>query len=265
MKVVIHIEDEQFLTEGFRTISPNWIELYSPYVKYKEVILPPLKKGEKINYKSLNLLHKKTIPPPRFTQATVLREMEKLGLGTKATRAGIMQTLYDRGYIDEKSIVVTKLGEAVINALEKYCQEIVSVDLTKKFEEDMEAIQEGKIKKEEIIEEAKQTLGTIMKTFKENEKKIGEELLVGLKEVLKSESTIGPCKCGGTLIKRKSRAGKRFVGCSSYPKCTETFSLPHEGTLKPLSDTCDCGLFLVSVKRMGKRPWKLCIRCGFKK
>jgi len=265
MKVVISVKDEKFLTEGFRTLEPNWIEFYSPYVKFKEVLLPPLKEGDKIKNKKLEMLDKETPPPSRYTQATVLKEMESLGLGTKATRSSILQTLYDRGYIDEKSIVVTRLGESVITALEKHCQNIVSVDLTRKFESEMMAIQEGKIKREEVVKEARESLAKILDVFKDNEKAIGEELLKGLKEVMKNESTIGPCNCGGTLVRRRSRVGKRFVGCNKYPKCTETFSLPHEGTLKPISKKCECGLFIVSVKRQGKRPWKLCVRCGFKK
>lgn len=259
------VEGELFVTEGFRTLEPNWMTFYGPYAKFKEVLLPPLKKGDQVTNKSLELLDKETSPPARFTQATVLKEMERLSLGTKATRAQILQTLYDRGYIDEKSIVVTKLGQAVITALAKYTQDIVSVDLTRKFEEEMIAIQDAGKKKEEVIKEAEQALGPLLEEFKQNEKTIGEELLVSVKEVRVKESTVGPCSCGGTLVKRRSRAGKPFVGCNKYPKCTETFSLPHQGSVKPTEKVCDCGLFILSVKQTRKRPWRLCVRCGFKK
>jgi len=264
IKAVFNVEGEKFFSEGFRTIIPNWIDFYKPYAKFKEVLLPPIEEGDSIKNEKLELLDKETSPPSRFTQATVLREMEKLGLGTKGTRSGILQTLYDRGYIEEKSIAVTKLGEAVINALERHCKDIVSIELTRQFEKEMEAIQEGSKKREEIVKEARKTLEKTLKTFKENEKKIGEELLTGMREVMRQESTIGPCKCGSTLVVRKSRAGKRFVGCTGYPKCTETFSLPHKGYVKPISQKCECGLFIVSVKQFKKRPWKLCVRCGFK-
>ena len=176
-----------------------------------------------------------------------------------------MHTLYERDYIDGKSIAVTKLGDAVVNALKKYCSEVVSVELTKTFDEEMEAIQEGKAKRETIVKNARISLTKTLEDFKTHEKKIGKELLAALNTVLKEESTIGPCSCGGTLIKRRSHVGKPFVGCSAYPKCTETFSLPHHGKIKPSKKKCDCGLFIVTVKQTGKRPWRLCVRDGFKK
>ena len=264
LKLIIDIEGEEFHAEGFRTLTANWIAFYGPYAAFKEVLLPAVSKGETIENKALDLLDKETQPPPRLTQATILKEMEKRGLGTKATRAGILQTLYDRGYIDDKSIVVTKLGQAVIQSLERHSHEIVSVELTRKFEEDMEAIASGKKKRETVIKEAEETLERILIGFKGNEKKIGAFLLEALKDVRKTESTIGLCTCKNTLVIRRSRAGKRFVGCLGYPKCRETFSLPHKGTVKPSKEKCiTCGLFIVAVKAPGKRPWKLCVRDGF--
>jgi DNA topoisomerase I len=181
-----------------------------------------------------------------------------------STRAGILQTLYDRGYIREKTIEVTDLGESVVEALDKNCPEIVSAELTNKFERGMEEIRRGKIKSETVIAEAKQTLESILSDFKRKERGIGQELIKGMKKFVKEQNTIGNCVCGGSLEVKHSRAGKRFVGCSSYPKCTETFSLPHSGSIIILKKECEkCGLHVVSVKRAGKRPWLLCVRCGF--
>lgn len=265
VKVIITIEKEDFHAEGLRTLEPGWMAWYAPYVKVKEQILPPVKKGDMVKNKKLEMIDKETQPPNRYTQASLLKKLEDLGLGTKATRAHILQTLYDRGYIEERSIEVTQLGEAVITALTTYCHDIISPDLTRTFEEQMEAIQDGKRTWEDVVKEARTHLEKHLTMFKENEKKIGESLLKGLAEFRKQESTVGPCKCGGTLVKRRSRAGKPFVGCDKYPKCTETFSLPHSGTAKPTDKTCECGLFILLVKRPGKRPWKLCVRDGFKK
>ncbi len=259
------IEGERFVTEGVRTIEQNWIEFYSPYAKFKEQLLPEIRKGERVDVRKFEMLEKETQPPKRYTQASILKEMETNGLGTKATRAHILQTLYDRGYIKEQAVVVTKLGEMVITALEKYCPEIISVNLTKKFEEDMEAISNGKEKMEVVVESAEKELRKILEKFKKHEGEIGKELLGGVKEVMKEETTIGKCSCGkGDLVIKRSRVGKRFVACTAYPACTETFSLPQNGNLTILSENCEkCGLHIVSVKRFRKRPWKLCVRCGF--
>jgi DNA topoisomerase-1 len=266
MKVVIEIEKEKFIAQGSRTLVQNWMEFYRPYTRFKEQLLPDMKAGDSVKVQKLELLKKSTQPPARFSQASILKEMESLGLGTKATRAQILQTLYDRGYIEEKSIAVTRLGKAVVDALEKYCPDIVSVELTRKFEKEMEEIQEEKKpgKRQEVIGEAEETLKKILDVFKRKEKEIGNELKAQVLEQMKAESTLGKCKCGGDLVTRYSKAKKRFVGCGNYPKCTETFSLPQKGSIKILREKCKtCGLYIVAVKSFKKRPWKLCIRCGF--
>ena len=265
MKVVLDVEGEEFLVHGVRTLKANWIDFYQPYSKFKEQTLPQLKEGDVLDVKKLEMLSKETQPPNRLTQASILKEMEANELGTKATRAHIIHTLYDRGYIKEDSVVVTKLGDVVISALDKYCPEIISVDFTKDMEKDMELIEEGKKGKEEVLESAKKELKTHLDKFKKHEKDIGQELFGGMMEVIKEETTIGTClKCGKDLVIRHSRAGKRFVGCMGYPKCTETFSLPHFGKLTILSENCKkCGLHIVLVRAPRKRPWKLCVHCGF--
>ena len=266
MKITILIEDEKFIALGVRTLEPGWMEFYKPYAKFKEQVLPQTKSGDTVEVKELNFLEKVTQPPKRFTQGSILKEMENLGLGTKATRAQILQTLYDRGYIKERTIEVTKLGESVILSLENNCPEVISVELTRKFEQDMEDIQEGKRKRDEVIQEAKDTLKKILTEFKSKEKNVGEVILEAVKESLKEENTIGECdKCGEELRIIYSKATrKRFVGCSGYPKCSNSFPLPQMGTIRALSARCKtCGLKMVSVKPKGKRPWKLCVRCGF--
>jgi DNA topoisomerase-1 len=240
------------------------MDFYKPYSKLKEQTLPKAKKGDEVRPYKIGMNDKETQPPNRYTQASILKEMEKLGLGTKGTRALILQTLYDRNYIDGDSISVTKLGQSVVRTLGKYCPEITSVELTRKFEEEMEDIQGGKLKTDDVVSEAQSELEKILKHFKANEDRIGGELLVVVRETAREESTIGKCPCGGDLMIRNSKAGKRFVGCSSYPKCTQTFSLPQNGYIRRLSDKCPkCGLDILSIKGKGKRPWKLCVRCGF--
>ena len=157
-------------------------------MRLKEQSLPEVNTGEKIKNEKIELLDKKTQPPSRYTQASILKEMEKLGLGTKATRAQILQTLYDRGYIKEKSIVVTELGEAVVKALEHHCPEIISVDLTRKLENEMEEIERGNKKRGDILLEARRNLERILQNFKKHERKIGEEILEALKRFEKNKN-----------------------------------------------------------------------------
>lgn len=264
-RVVINVNKELFVAHGITTLKPGWMELYRPYSKAKDQILPELAKGEKVHVKRIEMLDKQTEPPSRFTQASILKEMETLGLGTKATRAQILQTLYDRSYIKDQSIIVTDLGEAVVNALEKHCPEIISIDLTKKFEQEMDQIEEGKKKREEIIKKAEKELERILADFKTHEKDIGRHILSAVKDFEKEEHTVGKCpECGGELhIIHSKKSGKRFVGCTNYPKCSKSFPLPQRGFIHVIDKKCFCGLGIVEVRSAGRRPWRLCVMHGF--
>ena len=265
MRVEIGVGSETFLAHGVSTLKSNWIDFYRPYVAFRDEILPDVSEGDRIRVEKITILDKETEPPSRYNQASILKEMESLGLGTKATRAQILQTLYDRGYIKEKSIQVTELGEAVVNALSRYCPEIISVELTRKFENDMEFIEKGKKKMNEILDNVQRELVKILANFKQHERHIGEEILKAIKEYEKEIHTVGICECGGELkIIHSHRTGKRFVGCSGYPKCTNSYPLPQHGFIEVISRKCpQCGLNILQVKAKGKRPWRFCIKCGF--
>jgi DNA topoisomerase-1 len=224
MTVNLDVNGHKFVVVGKRTVEPGWIEIYGPYMSTEELILPELKVGQVVKVLKLEELTKETQPPGRYSQGSILRELEKRNLGTKATRAEILQTLYDRKYISGKSIQVTKLGEAVTNALKNYSPRILSEELTKKFEEEMEQVYNGKKKREEVVEEAKETLADILREFKENEQKIGKKLLEGLQEARKEERHLGTCpncKTGELRILRSRFSGKFFVGCSNYFRCAK--------------------------------------------
>jgi DNA topoisomerase-1 len=213
-----------FLLVGKRTLEPGWTEIYEPYLKREELILPELKIGQTVKVIKLEELAKETQPPARYSQGSIIKEMEARNLGTRATRAEILQTLYDRGYISRKSIQVTKLGEAVVKALKEYSPRIISEELTRKFEEEMDLVLKGEKKREEVVEEAKETLTDILKEFKENERKIGKKLLEGLATARQEERRLGVCpncKTGELRIMKSRFSGKIFVGCSNYFRCAK--------------------------------------------
>jgi DNA topoisomerase-1 len=265
-KLTIDVNGEKFIAHGVRTLEANWLEFMGPLNRSKHVVFPAMKEGECLEVKSLEMYDKETEPPPRFTPASVLKDMEVLNLGTKATRAQILQTLYDRGYIKDSSIKVTELGTAVVLALEEHCPEIISVDLTRKFETDMEDIETGKKNREEVVDEAKHELIKILADFKKNHTEVGKKILSAVKNYEKAINTVGKCpKCGSDLmIMHSHRTGKRFVGCRGYPKCSNSFPLPQMGMVKVSERKCQtCTLNIVEVRVKGRRPWHLCVQCGF--
>ena len=261
--VSLDVNGEKFKAVGKRIIEPGWTAIYEPYLAYEEQILPDMKIGDKIKVQKIEQLAKETQPPGRFSQGSILKEMEERNLGTRATRAEILQTLYTRKYIIGKSIQVTKLGEAVIKALREFSPRILSEELTKRFEEEMDEVFKGKKKREEVIEEAKETLIDILGEFKQNEKKIGKKLLEALVEARKEERRLGACpvcKVGELRIIRSRKTMKFFVGCSSYPNCHNLYPLPQGAYITPMGKICEkCNTPMIQVQRKGKRPFRMCL------
>ena len=264
----IDCNGELFELKGTVTKIPGWHILYGKFAKFKDEELPKAKEKDEIKTPKTILYDKETQPPKRYTEASLIKELEKENLGTKATRAEIISTLYDRNYVREKNIQVTNLGMKTIETLEKYCPEILDENLTRKFEEDMEAIREGKYKSEKVLDDAKKELTKIFEHFKKNEIKIGKSLAEATIETRTEENTLGLCpKCKeGNLMIKKGKFGF-FAACSKYPDCDITLKLP-KGLIKNTKKMCDkCNYPIINVIRKGKRPQEICLNpeCPSKK
>ncbi len=233
--VSIDISGEPFVTKGTRTVKPNWHEWYAPFVKLEEIDLPPMVAGDRIDVVKLSFEEKATQPPKRFTPSSIIRELEKRNLGTKATRAEIISTLAERNYVTGESIEVTELGLKLIDILEKNIPAICEEDLTRSFEEDMEAIRAGTKKEEQVLSVAREALQKILHAFQEKEKIIGEQLKTTFSETRIALTRVGKCpNCAeGHIVLRKGRFG-RFIACDKYPECKTTFSLPRTGGVEVL-------------------------------
>ena len=260
MDVALEVNKEIFWAKGTRTLEENWHTFYKPYLKVDDVILPEMKEGEILAIKEIKKVDKETQPPNRFNQASIIRELEKRNLGTKATRADILDRMFQRGYIEGVQITVSKLGMETIKILEKYAPTIVDEKLTADFEIDMEKIREGKIKPETILERAKKFLIELLDDVKKKEKVIGQEIIKSVRETQDAQNYIGVCpKCKGRLMIKFGKFG-RFIACDGYPACTITFKIPSNGLVKNSDKLCDlCEYPKVTVIQKGKRPRELCI------
>ncbi len=262
-KVTLDAGGVAFTLTGKKTVEPGWTSLYGKYAKREEVILPNLKLKDTLPVKKNDMLSKETQPPARFSQGSVLKEMESRGLGTKATRAQILQILYSRGYLIGKSIEVTELGSQLSGILEKNVPDVISEKLTRHFEEMTDSIQTGKAKREDVINEVKTKLEKICNDFRKKEKKVGDELTEAVIATQDKQSKLGEClKCKGMLKVHKNwRTGKRFVGCSGYPKgCRVGFPLPREGVIISTDKRCDkCKQPIIQVQKAGARPFRMCL------
>jgi DNA topoisomerase-1 len=268
----ITVNGYHFFLRGQQTLKKGWLRFYDPYVRSEEVRLPPMKEGEQIHIRKVMLEDKFAKPPPRYNPSSALKKMEQQEIGTKATRADIMQTLYDRKYIRDERITVTDLGFEILEVLERYCPTVVSIRLTRELEGKMNKIQTNSEKREKVLKDTIQILEPVMETFKENEEAIGQQLSIAVRASKLEERTISTCpvcKTGQLLILYSRKTGKRFVGCSNYFKglCKASFPLPQQGTIKPLGRNCHtCSWPTVQVRTKGRRSWTLCLnpRCPLK-
>ncbi|HLC84416.1 MAG TPA: DNA topoisomerase I [Candidatus Nanoarchaeia archaeon] len=260
MTIIFDVNGEAFIAKGTRTVAANWHILYGKFVKMEEEELPGVTQGEKVKVKSIDLAQKETQPPGRYSDASLVKELEKRNLGTKATRAAVIDTLQQRKYIQGKKLEATNLGMHLVEVLEKYSPEMVDEAMTRHFEEDMDLIHEGKKKEDEVLGEARKVLDGILTQFKKHEKDVGEGLLETFQETQTVMNTLGKCpNCEkGTLMMRRGKFGK-FAACDSYPDCKTTFSLPRDGLVNATEKVCEhCKFPILQIIRAGKKPQELC-------
>jgi DNA topoisomerase-1 len=259
-KVSLLSGKENYSASGNRTVKQGWFGIYAPYVKLEETTLPGFSEGEQVPLSGFKIDEKKTQPPKRYTAASIISELEKRGLGTKATRAAIVDTLFKRGYVDGKSIAATPFGMAVYELLSKAAPEILDDELTHHIEEEMEKIRDGENEKK-AIEGGKEVLARILKKFEGNEREIGLGLLAGLRRKDAGEANLGSCpKCEGGMMRIiKMKTGRSFIGCSNYPACTNAYSLPMGVKIAGAGGKCSlCGAPMVRGFSGGKKVFEIC-------
>jgi len=219
INIYLDIGGELFKLSGTRTLNEGWHEIYY-FTEFKEKEIPNFREGNVVSIKKIILEERRTKPPKRYSMSSIIKELEKRRLGTKSTRAEIVEKLIKRGYVVEEKgyLRVTNLGMAVIETLKKYCPEIVEEGMTRDMEDKLEKVQRGEVRKEDVLKEAEKRLRKILQEVKSKEVEIGRELISKI-EKDKDIKTSGRCpKCGGYLVVRRSKYGM-FLGCSNYPKC----------------------------------------------
>jgi DNA topoisomerase-1 len=141
-------------------------------------------------------------------------------------------------------------------------------ELTRQFEDEMEKVRGQHMKPEQVLSEAREKLTLILEQVKKDEKQIGEELKSAFYKTREEMSFIGKCpKCGKNLEVRKGKFG-RFIACSGYPECKNTFNLPNTGIIKATEQVCEhCGNPMISIRRKKSKPQVVCIynECPSKK
>jgi len=260
VNVQLLLGTQKYFASGKSVKKKGWMDFYT-FAKLEEKEMPDLREGQEITVEKIEKVEKETQPPKRFTPASLVKALEEKNLGTKATRAEIVETLYDRDYITGKTIEVTPLGLSVFESLEKHVPEILSESLTRHFEKQMTEIEQKHATREQVESEGREKLVKIVKKFDKNALEIGRELLKAVNATQKQASVLGACpKCKqGNITIKKSRFGL-FTACDRYPECKTTFPLPKNSLIKPTGKQCEhCNAPIVTVIRKGKRSFNMCL------
>ena len=241
----IHIESKDskytFKANGQTIMFDGFLRVYP--TKLEEKQLPGLKKGENLKLEKIDALQHFTQPPARYNEASLIKTLEKEGIGRPSTYAPILDTLQKRNYVEKnenKRLQPTEIGVLVNDTLVKHFPKIVDIKFTANMEENLDKIAKNQEKWTKVLEDF---YDPFAKRLKEKGK------LVSKRDLIKETEKICP-KCGASLLMRWSRYGK-FYGCSNYPKCKYI-----EKTKKPSLDIkcpkCAQGEIVEKRTRKGK-------------
>lgn len=253
-KAVLEVGKERFIARGDVVISAGYRAVYHYGLK-KEEQLPGLVEGESCEFLGATTEAKQTQPPARFSQGRLIQEMEKRGLGTKATRHDIIQTLYDRKYIASDPTEPTFKGRSVIDALVLRAERITNPEMTGELDREMDDIANARATREGVVSHSRKLLSDVMAVLLDSIPEVGEALKVAADE----DAKVGLCPKSGhdLLIKYSPKTRSYFVGCSGYPDCDVTYPLPKNAKFAAVEEMCEvCGSPQVRVMQF-KRPVRI--------
>ena len=201
-------------------------------------VLPALAEGDRLDLKELKSEQKFTQPPPRYSEATLVKAMEENGIGRPSTYASIISVIQARDYVNkiEARFKPTMLGMMLVEKLlSPAFDDILDVEYTRNLEEDLDKIEEGQ-------EDYESTLSSFYKKFAKDLKRAAKEM-VNLKEGVEPTPPIVCDKCGKPMVIKAGRFGL-FLACSGYPDCENTRELetPEPGAEGEIEENCEnCG------------------------
>ena len=214
-----------FKSTGQITVFDGFLKVYSDYMSNEETILPDLKVGEVLTSNEIKKEQHFTKPAARYTEASLIKEMESLGIGRPSTYAKVMETLKQRAYviIKDKKFYPTEIGMETTDKLQEFFSNIINVEYTANMENELDLIAEDKLNNIKVLNEFYNDFEPLVeKAFSEMEKK-------------KPELTGEKCpECGNDLVVRKGRFGA-FTACSNYPVCKYVKKEERE-----VKEICDC-------------------------
>lgn len=293
VQVAIDNGDYGLKASGSRLIFDGYQKIYATNLEEdKDKELPKLTEGEILEEKAVKPEQKFTEPPPRFTEASLVKDLEEKNIGRPSTYAPIIATLLERKYIsrEKKILLPTELGFVVTELMEEYFKEIVDTGFTAEMEDRLDDVEVKDLNWKEIVRDfyvpLEKELEVADKAIEkvEVQDRITDELCEhcgkpmaiktgrfgefmactgypeckNTKAIVKAVGVKCP-DCGGDIVAKRGRSGKIFYGCGNYPACTKAF------WYKPTEKKCpECGSLLVEKKAKGATLTCSNEKCGYK-
>ena len=296
LSIKINAGTAVFRASGSILKFPGYLSVYKAADDEEEdenVKLPALKEGQKLTTVSVDGAQHFTQPPARYSDASLVKALEELGIGRPSTYASIITTILNRGYVikENKVFYTTELGEIVNDIMEDNFQDIVDIEFTAKIESSLDKVEDGDLAWKELI---RQFYPGFREQLEEAEEHIGEITIEDVKSdvicencganmVIKhgkygkflacpsfpecrntkpffDEAGVNCPTCGGKIFVKKTKKGRRYYGCENAPEC-EFMSWN-----KPTGENCPvCGSFLVEKGNKTKRVACSSENCGYSK
>jgi DNA topoisomerase I len=271
----IEAGSQTYFVRGSVVVDPGYAAIYT-YARSPDEEIPKLEEGQRLELDGEPwIVDKETQPPSRISQGKLIEMMEERGLGTKATRAEIIQKLYDRGYVYANPPVPSETGIAMYEAFRKYVPRMATPEMTAQLEQEMDRIAAGELKKADVVGDSRALLHRTWSEIEERREDLAKVVWAGMDQ----DRILGPCKVceeagrakedgspNMLRIIRAKKSGKRFVGCGGWSaddpdSCDQTFPLPQRGDVFRLEErcsVCDRTPRLKVVPFRG-RAWNLCL------
>lgn len=294
MTVDLNNGSVQFRAAGSKLKFPGFMKIYvegnDDGSTEEDRLLPPLTTGETVTTSQIDPKQHFTQPPPRYTEARLVRTLEELGIGRPSTYAPTLETIQKRGYvaIEEKKFVPTELGELINQVMEEFFPEILDAEFTAHMEGNLDHVEEGDENWVHVIGDFYKSFEKRLLIAEDEMKEIeirdepsdeicdkcGSPMVYKMgrfgkflacsgfpecrntKPIVK-DTGVGCPKCGkGQIVERRSKKGRLFYGCDRYPECD------YVSWDKPVAKPCpDCGGMMIEKRSRGNVTWH-CTACG---
>lgn len=262
-KISIDVAGEPFQASGDVLKVPGFRAVY-PFGLKRDEQLPALEQGDAVDVREMQLEAKQTEPPARYSQGRLVQEMEKRGLGTKSTRASIIERLYQVKYFKGQPsgpIEPSRLGMAIIDALHTYAPRITTPDMTSELEEDMTHVAEGRDTQEQVVQHSRALLAGMLNALIEHKDDLGE----AISDAVTADARVGACpKCGKDLVmKTSAKTRGSFIGCMGWPDCDVTYPVPSGVRVSPLEGEAavcpECGAPRIKCQPFRQKAYEVCV------